>query len=136
MTGIALGRLWDTHPKMALVLHLLLTVYLGVLDAWAFFSGNTGGGVVIAIGIVLMAVTLVTFARMAAQNDWQPEDYPRQLASPRAAWTNTQAPGRILWLLFGVVFVLALVLLLSRSVIGVGLILVAFVLAVIAMRTD
>jgi hypothetical protein len=30
MIGVGLGRLWDTHPRIAFVLHLLLTLYLGV----------------------------------------------------------------------------------------------------------
>jgi len=49
---------------------------------------------------------------------------------------NTQARGRILWLLFSIAFLAALVLLLAKSIVGVALILVAFVLAIVAMRTD
>lgn len=140
MTGIALGRLWDTHPKVAFVIHLLLTIYIGMLDVWAFASGNTGGGVVLAIGDALMAGGLVFLTWYTAKNDWQPDyssDYGRgQLVSPRAAWANTASVGRILWLLFGVAFLAALVLLLARSIVGVALIVVALVLAIIAMRLD
>jgi hypothetical protein len=50
MVGVGLGRLWDTHPKVALVLHLLLTVYLGALAVWLFVTGATGTAVVLAIG--------------------------------------------------------------------------------------
>ena len=42
MGGAALGRLWDTHPKMAFVLHLLMTVYFGALAVSLFGSGATG----------------------------------------------------------------------------------------------
>ena len=140
MGGVGLGRLWDTHPKVAFVLHLLLTVYCGVLAGGLFLSGNTGGGVVLTIGFAVMAESLVTFTSLAAQNNWQSDDTSYdgrgQVVSPRAAWTNTQVRGRILWVLFGVAFLSALVLLLAKSVVGVALILVAFVLAVVAMRMD
>lgn len=140
MGGVGLGRLWDTHPKVAFVLHLLLTVYFGVLAVGLFLSGNTGGGVVLTIGFAVMAGSLVTFTWLADQNNWQSDDTSYegrgQVVSPRAAWTNTQARGRILWVLFGVAFLSALVLLLAKSFVGIGLILVAFVLAVVAMRMD
>jgi hypothetical protein len=140
MGGVGLGRLWDTHPRVAFVLHLLLTVYFGVLGVGLFLSGNTGGGVVLTIGFAVMAGSLVLFTLLAAQNNWQSDDTSYdgtgQVVSPRAAWTNTQARGRILWVLFGVAFLGALLLLLAKSVAGVALILVAFVLAVVAMRMD
>ena len=106
MAGVALGRLWDTHPKVAFVLHLLVTVYLGALAVWLFATGATGGGVVLAIGFAVMAGSLVLFTLLAAQNNWQSDDPSYdgrgQVVSPRAAWTNTQVRGRILWVLFGV----------------------------------
>ena len=140
MGGVGLGRFWDTHPKVAFVLHLLLTVYFGVLAVGLFLSGNTGGGVVLTIGFAVMAGSLVTFRWLAAQNNWQSDDTSYdgrgQVVSPRAAWTNTQMRGRILWVLFGVAFLTALVLLLAKSIVGVALILVAFMLAIIAMRMD
>jgi hypothetical protein len=140
MGGVGLGRLWDMHPRVAFVLHLLLTVYFGVLAAGLFLTGNTGGGVVLTIGFAVMAGSLVLFTLLAAQNNWQSDDTSYdgrgQVVSPREAWTNTQARGRVLWLLFGVAFLSALVLLLAKSIVGVVLILVAFVLAIIAMRMD
>ncbi|HEY0831661.1 MAG TPA: hypothetical protein VGE99_10995 [Candidatus Dormibacteraeota bacterium] len=140
MGGVALGRLWDTHPKVAFVLHLLLAVYFGVLAVGLFLSGNTGGGVVLTIGFAAMAGSLVTFTWLAGQNNWQSDDTSYdgrgQVVSPRAAWANTRAWGRILWVLFGVAFLSASVLLIARSVVGIPLILVAFVLAIFAMRMD
>lgn len=140
MGGVGLGRLWDTHPKLAFVLHLLLTVYLGALAVWLFVTGATGTGVVVTIGFAVIAGSLAFFTWFEAQNNWQSDDSSYdgrgQVVSPRAAWTNTHASGRILWLLFGLAFLAALVLLLAKSIIGVGLILVAFVLAIIAMRMD
>ncbi len=140
MAGVALGRLWDTHPKVAFVLHLLVTVYLGAISVWLLITGATGGGVVLTIGFAVMAGSLVLFTLLAAQHNWQSDDTSYddrgQVVSPRAAWTNTQARGRILWVLFGVAFLSALVLLLAKSIVGVALILVAFALAIIAMRMD
>ena len=140
MVGAALGRLWDTHPKMALVLHLLMTVWLGALAVWLFVTGATGIGVVLTIGFAVMAGSMVLFAWLAAQNNWQSEgssdDGRGQVVSPRLAWTNTRARARILWVLFGFAFLSALVLLVGRSFAGVAMILVAFVLAIIAMRMD
>ena len=140
MGGVGLGRLWDTHPRVAFVLHLLVTAYFGVLAVGLFLSGNTGGGVVLTIGFAVMAGSLVLFTLLASQNNWQSDDTSYdgrgQVVSPRAAWTNTQARGRILWVLFGVAFLAALVLLVAKSVAGVALILVAFVLAVVAIRMD
>jgi len=140
MVGVALGRLWDTHPKVAVVLHLLVTVWLGALALWLFATGTTGIGVVLTIGFAVMAGSLVLFTWLAAQNKWQTDDTSYdgrgQVVSPRAAWTNTQERGRILWVLFGIAFLSALVLLLAKSIVGVALILVAFVLAIVAMRID
>ena len=125
---------------MAFVLHLLVTVYLAALAVWLFVTGATGGGVALTVGFVVMAGSLVLFTVLAAQNDWQSDhtsyDGRGQVVSPRAAWTNTQARGRVLWVLFGVAFLSALVLLLAKSVAGVALIVVAFALAIIAMRMD
>jgi len=140
MIGVGLGRLWDTHPKLAFVLHLLLSLYLGALAVWLFVSGATGTGVVVTIGFAVMAASLAFFTWSEAQNNWQADntsyDGRGQVVSPRAAWSNTKVRGRTLWLLFGAAFLAALVLLLAKSVVGVALILVAFVLAIIAMRMD
>jgi hypothetical protein len=139
--GAALGRLWDTHPKLAFVLHLLLTVYLAALAVWLFVTGATGVGVVLTVGFAVMAGSLVLFTWLEAKNGWQSDDTSYydgrgNVVSPRAAWTNTQARGRIFWVLFAVAFLAALVLLIAKSIVGIALILVAFVLAIIAMRTD
>jgi len=140
MVGVGLGRLWDTHPKVAFVLHLLVTIYLGALAVWLFVTGATGGGVALTIGFAVMAGSLVLFSWLAVQNNWQSNDTSYdgigQVVSPRAAWTNTQARGRIFWVLFGVAFLSALMLLLAKSIVGVALILVAFVLAIVAMRME
>ena len=89
MVGVGLGRLWDTHPKLALVLHLLVTVSLGAVAVWLLVTGATGIGVVVTIGFAAMAGTLVLFTWLAAQNNWQAEDRSGdgrgRVVSPRAA---------------------------------------------------
>ena len=140
MVGVALGRLWDTHPKVAFVLHVLVTVYFGALAVWLFVTGATGAGVVLTIAFAVMVGSLVLFTWFEAQNSWRSDDASYdgrgQVVSPRAAWTNTQSRGRIVWVLFGVCFLSAFVLLLAGSVIGVAMIVVALVLAITAMRMD
>jgi hypothetical protein len=140
MVGVSLGRLWDTHPKVAFILHLLVTVWLGALAVWLFITGAMGIGIVLTIGFAVMAGTLVLLTWLAAHNNWQSQDTSYdgrgQVVSPRAAWRNTQAQGRIFWVLFGLAFLSALVLLIAGSVVGVALILMAFVLAIVAMRKD
>ena len=54
---------------MALVLHLLMTVWLGAIAVWLFVTGATGIGVVLTIGFAVMAVSMVLFTRLAAQNN-------------------------------------------------------------------
>ncbi len=140
MVGVALGRLWDTHPKVAFVLHVLVTVYFGALAVWLFVTGATGAGVVLTIAFAVMVGSLVLFTWFEAQNSWRSDDASYdgrgQVVSPRAAWTNTQSRGRIVWVLFGVCFLSAFVLLLAGSVIGVAMIVVALALAITAMRMD
>ncbi len=107
---------------MAFVLHLLVTVYLGALAVWLFVTGATGGGVALTIGFAVMAGSLLLLLWLAAQNNWQANDTSYdgkgQVVGPRAAWTNTQVRGKIFWVLFGIVFLSALVLLNARSVSG------------------
>ena len=97
MAGVALGRLWDTHPKVAFVLHLLVTVYLGALAVWLFVTGATGGGVALTIGFAVMAGSLLLLLWHAAQNNWQANDTSYdgkgQVVGPRAAWTKHSSAG-------------------------------------------
>jgi len=74
MIGVGLGRLWDTHPKLAFVLHLLLTVYLGALAVWLFATGATGIGLLVTAGFVVTAGSLAFFTWFEAQNNWQRDD--------------------------------------------------------------
>jgi hypothetical protein len=53
--------------------------------------------------------------------------------SPRAAWGSAQVRERVLWVLFAVAFLVGLVLLLTRSGVGVALVVLSLPLAVVAV---
>jgi hypothetical protein len=140
MIGVGLGRLWDTHPRIAFVLHLLLTLYLGVLATSLFVRGATGGGIALSVVFAIMAASIVLFAWLEAQNGWRSEDTSYdgsgQVVGPRTAWANTAARGRFLWVLFLIVFVTGLVLTLGRSIAGAPSLVLALGIAIFAMRAD
>ncbi len=141
MVGVALGRLWDTHPKVAFICHLCLTLFLGGAAVVFLLSGGGWWAVLIlTVGFLLMAAILVFFTWLAIQDHWQPDDYSYgteargRLANPRAAWGSAQAQERVLWVLFAVCFLLGLILLSSNRGVGVTLVVLSLPLAVVAMR--
>ena len=93
MVGVGLGRLWDTHPRVAFVLHLLVTVYLGALAVWLFVTGATGGGVALTIGFAVMAGSLLLLLWLAARNNWQANDTSYD---GKGRWSVHERPGRTL----------------------------------------
>jgi hypothetical protein len=71
MAGISLGRLWDTHPRVAFVFHLIITVTLGGFALTFIWSGREWiVALVLASGFVLMAASLVFFTWVAIQDHW------------------------------------------------------------------
>lgn len=70
MAGVALGRLWDTHPKLAFPLHLITCSMIGLVAVVLWLEGNRGTGVIIAVLFVIDAAALVVFTIDAAQNGW------------------------------------------------------------------
>lgn len=71
MVGVALGRLWDTHPRVAFVFHLALTLMLGGFALVFIMSGKDWGvAVILAIGFLVMAAILVLFTWLAIQDGW------------------------------------------------------------------
>jgi hypothetical protein len=137
MVGVGLSRLWGTHPRLAFVLHLLVTLILGGF-ALSFVLAGTGWATILVtgIGFLLMAASLVFLTWYANKNHWQPDDYSygSQLPSPRAAWGNAQALERVLWVLFAAAFLLGWVLLSAGSGFGVALVVLSLPLAFVAMR--
>jgi hypothetical protein len=141
MVGVALGRLWDTHPKVAFICHLCLTLILGAAAVLFLLSG-TGWWIVLilTVGFLVMAAVLVFFTWLAIQGHWQPDDYSYgteargRLANPRVAWGSAQARERVLWVLFAASFLLGLILLASNKGVGGTLIVLSLPLAVVAMR--
>ncbi len=71
MVGVALGRLWDTHPRIAFLFHLLITVMLGGFALSFILSGNnTAAAVILGIAFLVMAAILVFFTWLAIQDHW------------------------------------------------------------------
>jgi hypothetical protein len=137
MIGVALGRLWDTHPRVAFVLHLGIAVMLGGFALSFILSGNDwGAAVILTIGFLVMTAILVVFTSLAIKDHWQSHDYSygSQLPSPRAAWGNAQALERVLWVLFAAAFLSGWVLLSAGSGLGVALVVLSLPLAIVAMR--
>jgi len=71
MVGVGLGRLWDTHPRIAFVFHLGITAMLGGFALSFIVSGNNWtAAVILTIAFVVMAVILVFFTGLAIQDGW------------------------------------------------------------------
>jgi len=69
MVGVALGRLWDRHPKVAFVCHLCLTLFLGGAAVVFLQSGRNGwAALILTVGSVVMAAILVFFTWLAIQD--------------------------------------------------------------------
>lgn len=72
---MGLGRLWDTHPRVAFVSHLAITVMLGGFALSFISSGHNWIAVLITgVGFLAMAATLVFFTWLAIQDNWQRSD--------------------------------------------------------------
>jgi hypothetical protein len=141
MVGVALGRLWDTHPRFAFVCHLCLTLLLGGAAVVFLLSGRDWWAVLIpTVGFLVMAAILVIFTRLAIQDHWQADDDSYgtdgrgRLVNPRAAWGSAQAQERVLWVLFAACFFGGLILLSSNKGVGATLIVLSLPLAVVAIR--
>lgn len=75
MAGFALGRLWDTHPKVAFVLHLIITVMLGGFALMFIQSASDAVvALILTISFLVMGAILVFFTWLAIQDHWQKSD--------------------------------------------------------------
>ncbi len=74
MGGVALSKLWDTHPKIALPLHLITCSIIGLVAAAFWLEGNRGTGVAIAVLFVIDVFALVLATVDANQNGWKRSD--------------------------------------------------------------
>lgn len=71
MGGAALSRLWDTNPKIAFVLHLLVCIALGLVFVVFLFGGYNWVTVLLVgvlFGVDVAALVLATID--AAQRGW------------------------------------------------------------------
>jgi hypothetical protein len=70
MGGAALGKMWDTHPRLAAFLHSAACVLLAVFTVQFFLAHDWAGMAIVGIGFVIMAITLVVFTREATGQHW------------------------------------------------------------------
>lgn len=71
MAGSALGKLWGTHPRIAFALHLGACVFFAILLAWGIVKlFEWYIDLMLAVGLALMALTLVVFTREAIARGW------------------------------------------------------------------
>ena len=140
MGGIGLSRLWGSHPRLAFVLHLIVTLTVGGFALSFIVSGGGLGTVlVLLVGFVLMATSLVFLTWFAIKDQWQSDDSdssePAALPTPRAAWRNALARERALWVLFAVAFLGGISLgWAAKSAVGGALVVLSIPLAVVAIR--
>jgi hypothetical protein len=136
MVGAALGRLWDTHPKLAFPLHVLSCGLIGLGAAVLLVQRSSLlMGTFAAIIFLVDAASIIIFTIDAAQRGWSPEvvNEPRQTPSPKAAWRAAKPLERLTWTLFAIAFLSGLVLMASRSMAGVVLFFISVPLALLAM---
>ena len=70
MGGVALGKLWDTHPRLAVFLHSAACVLLAVSTVQSLFAHDWSGGAIVGVGFVIVAASLVGFTREAIGRHW------------------------------------------------------------------
>lgn len=70
MAGVALGRLWDTHPRLAFALQLVVSIVFGVLLVSGLVHRDWTYVVIFGIGLLLEAGSLVAFTREAMGKGW------------------------------------------------------------------
>jgi hypothetical protein len=71
MAGSALGRLWDTHPRVAFAFHLIITAMMGGFAVMFLRSGREWVvALITTAGFMAMAATLVFFIWLAIQDHW------------------------------------------------------------------
>ena len=71
MAGVALGRLWDTNPKIAFVLHLLVCVAVGLV-LLSLIVARLSLPTVVVVGILFLVevIAFVPSTIDAAQRGW------------------------------------------------------------------
>ena len=70
MAGVALGRLWDTHPRMACVFHALSGSVIGVVALTLWLSRDWGTAALITVLFAIDAAAFVIFTVDAVRHGW------------------------------------------------------------------
>ena len=70
MAGAALGKLWDTHPRLAFALQTLASALFASLLVLSVFRRDWVIVAILGVGFVVEAASLVVFTREAAARGW------------------------------------------------------------------
>ena len=70
MAGAALGKLWDTNPRLAFALQAVVSVLLAVFFVVSLARHDWTVGAVVGAGLLLEAGTLVVFTSEAVSHGW------------------------------------------------------------------
>lgn len=75
MAGVALGRLWDSHPKLAFPIHLVsISFVVGIGVALWLQRANWVTVLIVGVFALIDVVAMVLSVIVAAQNDWKGSD--------------------------------------------------------------
>ena len=70
MAGAALGRLWDSNPKLAFVFHVITCSVIGLVALMFWLQTSWGAAALLTVLFVIDAAALVVFTVDAAQRGW------------------------------------------------------------------
>ena len=70
MGGVALGRLWDTHPRLACVLQSVGVVVIGAIFISAVIRWDWPTIAIIGVLLLIDVFSLVAFTRDAIESGW------------------------------------------------------------------
>jgi hypothetical protein len=70
MAGVALGRLWDSNPRIAFVLHVITCSLIGLVALVFWLQTSWGTATILTILFLVDAAALVLCTMDAAGRDW------------------------------------------------------------------
>ena len=70
MGGVALGNLWDTHPRLACGLQTAASIVMAALFIGSLVQRNWGYVAVVGVFLVLEVSSLLVFTREAKGRGW------------------------------------------------------------------
>jgi hypothetical protein len=70
MAGVALGRLWDSNPRLAFVFHVITCSLIGLAALMFWLQTSWGTAAILTILFLVDASALVVFTKDAAGRGW------------------------------------------------------------------